>query len=178
MTPETIVKIYGCPASRAAKWATPLTDAMERFEIDTAARQAAFLAQIGHESGRLLYVRELWGPTPAQERYEGRADLGNTQPGDGYRFRGRGLLQITGRANYAACSVGLFGCESKLLIEPALLEQTGYAALSAAWWWAGHGLNVHADLGDFERITRIVNGGLNGQVDRVAIYERAGKALA
>ncbi len=76
-------------------------------QINTPARAAAFLAQVGHESGQLRYLREIWGPTPAQVRYEGRADLGNAQPGDGKRFMGRGLIQITGRKNYADCGAAL-----------------------------------------------------------------------
>ena len=76
---------------------------MGRFQIIGIKRVAAFIAQIGHESGQLVYAREIWGPTPAQAKYEGRKDLGNTVPGDGFKYRGRGLIQITGRANYAAC---------------------------------------------------------------------------
>lgn len=120
---------------------------------------AAFIAQIGHESGQLVYVREIWGPTPAQTKYEGRADLGNTVPGDGLKCRGRGLIQITGRANYAACGEAL-GLD--LINHPELLEQPQYACMSAAWFWATKGLNTLADAGDFDRITKRINGWLNG----------------
>lgn len=98
MTPELLADALGIKIGRAEKWAAHITEAMERFEINTPLRQAAFLAQIGHESGRLVYVREIWNPPRCawQERYEGRADLGNTQTGDGERFRGRGLIGMLG----------------------------------------------------------------------------------
>lgn len=151
------------------------------FDINSPAQQAAFLAQIAHESGRLVYVRELWGPTPAQQRYEGRIDLGNTQPGDGFRYRGRGLIQITGRANYRAVRDGL----RRLLqldvpdfeAAPELLEMPRWAALSAAWFWSAKGCGPLADAGEFERLTRRINGGTNGLADRVALWGGAKAAL-
>lgn len=174
MTPETLKSCLGCPPYRAEKWAKPLTDAMDKYGITTPARQSAFLAQIGHESGRLVYVRELWGPTPAQKRYEGRLDLGNTQPGDGFKYRGRGLIQVTGRANYAKVghALGL-----GLLNTPELLEKPEWAAESAAWFWADRGLNELADTGDFRTITRKINGGFNGYNERMMLWEQSKKAL-
>ena len=136
---------------------------------------AAFIAQIGHESGQLQYVREIWGPTAAQLRYEGRADLGNTVTGDGSRYRGRGLIQITGRANYAACGEAL-GID--LINHPELLEQPQYACLSAAWFWAMKGLNTLADAGEFNTVTRRINGGLNGLADRLSLWVKAREVLA
>lgn len=147
---------------------------MALYAIDSPARQAAFLAQVGHESGRLIYVRELWGPTPTQEGYEGRADLGNTQPGDGFRFMGRGLIQITGRANYQTAAAALL---LPLIDSPELLEQPGNAAQSAAWFWTSHGLNDLANVGDFNTITKRINGGLNGLQDRLALYALCKSAL-
>lgn len=177
MTPETLAQVMGCKLERAALWAPHLTAAMDAYEINSVPRQTAFLAQVGHESGRLRYVREIWNPAqcPWQARYEGRADLGNTQPGDGQRFMGRGLIQITGRANYDACgnAIGL-----DLLTTPELLETPKYAALSAGWFWDWKRLNALADLGDFERITRRINGGLNGLDDRIALYSAAQAAFA
>lgn len=148
---------------------------MNRYGIVGTARVAAFIAQVGHESGQLRYVREIWGPTAQQLTYEGRADLGNTVKGDGSKFRGRGLIQITGRANYSACGEAL-GLD--LVNNPELLEQPQHAAMSAAWFWSTRGLNTLADQGDFAKITRRINGGLTGQDDRHALYEKALKVLA
>lgn len=174
MTSGELAAALGVPAARTVPWAQPLSAAMALWAIDSPARQAMFLAQIGHESGRLVYVRELWGPTPAQARYEGRKDLGNTEPGDGKRFMGRGLIQITGRANYAKAgdALGL-----PLTDQPELLEQPTNAALSAAWFWNTHGLNELADAGDFDTITRRINGGTNGIADRRALLTLATNAL-
>lgn len=160
--------------SVAQRWLGPIVQAMDRYGIDTPQRQAAFLAQIAHESGRFQYVREIWGPTPAQRRYEGRGDLGNTVPGDGRRFLGRGLIQITGRNNYRAAGLAL---EIDLIRAPERLEEPEFAALSAAWFWRSKGLNELADLGDFDRITRRINGGLNGIEERRALWVSARAAL-
>lgn len=151
------------------------------FAIDSPQRIAAFLAQIAHESGRLVYVRELWGPTPAQLRYEGRADLGNTQTGDGFRYRGRGLIQTTGRANYAATRDGLVHfvpLVPDFEATPEMLEAPKWAALSAGWFWYAHGLNDLADGDQFMTITRRINGGTNGYADRVALWDGAKAVLA
>lgn len=158
---------------RAALFCGPLTEAMAAYGINTPERVAAFLAQVAHESGSLRYVREL----ASGEAYEGRKDLGNTQPGDGVRFKGRGLIQITGRSNYSDCSESLFGHRSTLLDHPELLEQPGYATMSAGWFWNSRNLNALADAGQFEAITRRINGGLNGQADRLAHYHRALEVL-
>lgn len=107
---------------RASAFLLPLNDAMIAYAIDTPAREAAFLAQVAHESGELRYVREI----ASCRAYEGRKDLGNTHPGDGMKYKGRGLLQITGRANYWACSLALFGDE-RLLAHPEMLESAKYA---------------------------------------------------
>lgn len=177
---DLLVAALGCTPERAALFAGPLDTACARYAIDTPARLAAFLSQIGHESGALRYVAELWGPTPAQARYEGRADLGNTQPGDGYKYKGRGLIQTTGRANYVqlrdrlrAAGVDCPDFEGS----PESLEQPRWAALSAADYWDMRRINAAADAGDFERVTKLVNGGLNGYADRSARWERAKQAL-
>ena len=147
-----------------------LNSAMEEFLINSPARQAAFLAQIGHESGQFRYSEEI----ASGAAYEGRADLGNTEVGDGKRYKGRGLIQITGRANYAACGEAL-GLD--LIGEPSLLQEPENACRSAAWYWKSRRLNELADVGNFERITRKINGGLNGQADRLILWERAKEQL-
>lgn len=167
---EQFRKATGLSGTKAQDWYPHVAKACVEFGITTPTRIAAFLAQVGHESGSFVYTREIWGPTAAQQRYEGRADLGNWEPGDGSRYRGRGLIQITGRANYQAVSDGL-GVD--FVGNPALLEQPEYAAMSAAWWWANNGCNDLADSGDFERLTRRINGGLNGYADRVARWKQA-----
>ena len=174
MTPDVLMQATGCAPQRADVWAGPVTAAMALYSIDSPARQAAFLAQIAHESGLFAYVRELWGPTSAQQGYEGRTDLGNNVPGDGFKFRGRGLIQVTGRANYARMGAEL-GLD--LLNHPELLEVPSNAVLSAAQYWTDHNLNQYADSGDFETLTRRINGGLNGLSDREAIWNLAKAAL-
>lgn len=168
----------GCTTARSATWLPFIQRACQVFGIDTPTRLAAFLAQIGHESARLVHVREIWGPAqvPAQARYEGRADLGNTQPGDGKRYMGRGLIQTTGRTNYAATRDGLRAALPDVPdfeADPAALELPEWAAMSAAWYWHSRGLNALADAGDFFRITRKINGGTNGMQDRLLLWERA-----
>lgn len=155
---------------RAETFLEPMNAAMDEFEINTPARQAAFLAQIAHESGSLRYVKEI----ASGDAYEGRGDLGNTQEGDGVRFKGRGLIQITGRANYAQCGAAL-GLD--LLAEPELLETPENACRSAAWFWHSRGLNELADAGEFRLITKRINGGYNGLSDRQAYYIKAKEVL-
>ena len=179
MTPSLLRAATGCTQDAADLYAEHLSAACEHYRIDTPVRLAAFLAQIGHESGGLRHVREIWGPTEAQQRYEGRLDLGNSQPGDGALYRGRGLIQCTGRTNYRAMTNALrsFGAPD-FEAEPEALEQPQWAAWSAAAWWATHGCNELADVSSFEALTRRINGGLNGLDDRVARWERAKTALA
>jgi putative chitinase len=156
---------------RASMFLAPLNAAMYEFGIDTPARAAAFLAQVGHESGELVYVKEL----ASGEAYEGRHDLGNTSPGDGVKYKGRGLLQITGKANYIALAADL---KLDCVEHPELMEQPYNAARSAGWFWKKHNLNQYADSGDFITLTKRVNGGTNGLASRQALWEAAKKALA
>ena len=185
MSPEELQEATGCSAERAMLWAEPLTAAMERYEINTPARQAAFLAQLVHESGRFRWVREIWGPTPAQLRYGGRADLGNTRPEArafadaagievGRFYAGHGLIQVTGYSNHLKAGLAL-GIDAAA--HPELLEQPEHAANSAGDFWSTHGLNELADQGRFELVTRRINGGLNGYTDRVIAWDRAKAAL-
>jgi len=174
ITAEQLASCTGCSILRAASYLTPMTDTLVHFDINSPARQAMFLAQVGHESDSMIFVKELWGPTPTQKGYEGRADLGNSQPGDGFLFRGRGLIQITGRANYAAAAMAL---DIDCLTHPELLETTENACLVSGWFWSTRGLNEVADSGDFVHCTRIINGGTNGFADRSARWNVAKKAL-
>jgi putative chitinase len=175
ITEQQLLQILPNAGRQAGVFVSGLNTAMAKWEIDTPKRQAAFIAQIGHESGQLRLVREIWGPTAQQTRYEGRADLGNTVKGDGFRYRGRGLIQITGRANYAACGEAL---GLNLIDKPELLELPQHAAMSAAWFWSTNGLNTLADQGEFVKITRRINGGINGLNDRLALYKVAQKVQA
>lgn len=173
ITLDQLRRIMPYAGDRAAIYLDPLNQAMAEFGIDTPARQAGFLAQIAHESGSLKYTREI----ASGATYEGRRDLGNTEPGDGMRFKGRGLIQITGRHNYMICSLALYGDE-RLLDKPWLLESVIGACRSAAWYWSAFGLNAIADAGDVKRMTRRINGGLNGLAERQAYYTQALQVLA
>jgi putative chitinase len=171
ITLDELKKIMPYAGRRAEFYIDHLNSAMDEFGIDTPQRQAAFLAQIAHESGSLNYVKEL----ASGEAYEGRKDLGNVLPGDGVRYKGRGLVQITGRNNYRDCGIAL---GTDLVDCPELLETPELACRSAAWFWQSRGLNELADKGDFLLITKRVNGGTNGYKDRLAYYERAQEVLA
>jgi putative chitinase len=175
ITQQQLLQILPNASAKAGVFVPVLNTAMQRYQIVGSKRVAAFIAQIGHESGQLVYVREIWGPTTQQAKYEGRKDLGNSVPGDGQKYRGRGLIQITGRANYLSCGAAL-GLD--LIYQPELLEQPKYACLSAAWFWATNGLNTLADADKFETITRRINGGLNGQADRLKLWGKATAVLA
>lgn len=179
LTVETLIAIMPEARRAAGLFVTPLNAAMAEFKIITPLRAAAFLAQIGHESGRLCYTREL-GSSDYLDKYDtGRlaARLGNTpqDDDDGQRYRGRGLIQITGRRNYELCG---FGLGVDLIAQPELLEQPELACRSAAWFWHNENLNALADKHAFDIITHRINGGQNGREDRIALYQRALKVLA
>lgn len=152
------------------KFCQPLNETMDKYQINTPQRMACFLAQLAHESGCLKYVKEL----ATGQAYEGRKDLGNIEPGDGVKFKGRGLIQITGRTNYGALSKAL---GADLINHPELLEGPVYASLSAGWFWDSRKLNELADVMDFLRITRRINGGINGLEDRQKYFALAKKTL-
>ncbi|CAM5297383.1 glycoside hydrolase family 19 protein [Pseudomonas fragi] len=175
ITQQQLLQILPNAGPVAGVFVPVLNAAMGHYQIIGPKRVAAFIAQIGHESGQLKYVKEIWGPTAAQTKYEGRKDLGNTVAGDGSKYRGRGLIQITGRANYMACGEAL-GLD--LITQPELLEKPQHACMSAAWFWATKGLSTLADAGQFDKITQRINGGQNGAADRQALYARALKVLA
>jgi putative chitinase len=166
--------------SQAGVFISALNIAMTHRNINTPKRIAAFLAQVGHESGQLQYVREL-GSAQYLSKYDTGAlamRLGNTpeSDGDGQKYRGRGLIQITGRDNYRQCSLGIFG-DDRLLFLPGLLEKPRWAAESAGWFWEHNGFNELADRDQFNSITRRINGGLNGLQDRLQLWARARAVL-
>jgi len=143
---------------------------LNQYEITTPIRLCSYFAQIGHESGQLNYSEEL----ASGQAYEGRKDLGNIEQGDGIRFKGRGLIQITGRSNYDKLS-NAFGID--FIQEPELLESPEYAVLSSLWFWKSKNLNQIADSGNFELLTKRINGGINGLKDRLEIFERCKKFI-
>jgi putative chitinase len=171
ITADEIHRIMPHAADRVERFEPHINHAMTDFEIDNTLRIGAFIAQVAHESGELRYVREL----ASGESYEGRLDLGNTEPGDGPRFRGRGLIQITGRHNYQQCGNAL---GQNLLSRPELLEEPEYASRSAAWFWSSRGLNELADKEDFRLITKRINGGYTHYKQRYAYYMKALKVLS
>lgn len=201
LTEQQLLQILPNAGPRAGVFVPALNRAMARWKIDSRVRQAAFLAQVGHESGQLRNLVEnlnysgealvrTWpnrftmqtaGACARQPEkiankvYGGRMGNGPEASGDGWLFRGRGLIQLTGRSNYRAAAGGL---GLPLEVQPELLEQPEQAAQSAAWWWSNHGLNELADKGDFLTITKRINGGTNGLADRQALYECALKVLA
>jgi putative chitinase len=205
MTPELLRKAWGCTPAIAERFAEPLSAACAFYSIDTPARLAAFLAQTGHESGGGKYMRELWGPTPQQKRYERDFNapwpenaqqaklpefernrlafgLGNTEPGDGERFMGRSGIQTTGRFNYARVRDRLRERFPSLdvpdfVAEPHRLEEVQWACLAMCDYWDWKSLNALADAGDFIAITKKINGGVNGLADRQARLKRTTAAL-
>ena len=179
ITQQQLQQILPNAGQTAGVFVPVLNTAMDRFQIVGTKRIAAFIAQIGHESGQFRYMREL-----GNDQYLSKYDtgtlakrLGNTPEadGDGQKYRGRGLIQITGRANYMMCGEAL---ALDLINHPELLEKPQHACMSAAWFWASRGLNTLADAGKFDTITRRINGGQNGAADRQALYARALKVLA
>jgi len=185
MSPETLAAALQIPLARASLWADPLSAAMALYEIDTPARQAAFLAQCGHECGRFQWLRELWGPTSEQKLYEpftpkSRA-LGNTTDGDGFRYRGGGLLGITGRYNFRVMGQKIgFDLEAN----PDLIVRPDVASLASAQFWADRNFNAYADAGQFLTLSRAINLGNpnstappNGMDDREQLWTSCKAAL-
>lgn len=171
---EQLTQIMPQAGKRAALFLNALNSAMTEFGISSKLNQAAFLATVAHESGQLIYMREL----ASGDAYEMRADLGNTWPGDGRRFKGRGPIQITGRANYAACG-DVLGLD--LISNPELLEIPEKGCRASAWFWKTHNIGRYAEAGDFDGVSDAINrgrktvviGDSNGWGDRLQFYERA-----
>ena len=199
ITAQQLLQILPNAGQVAGVFVPVLNTAMSRYQIVGAKRTAAFIAQVGHESGQLTRLvenlnysadalRKTWPSrfdvelaTTAARKPEQIANIaysnrmGNTAPGDGWKYRGRGLIQITGKNNYRACGEAL-GLD--LIAQPVLLEKPQHACMSAAWFWAINGLNTLADADKFDAITQRINGGQNGSADRQALYGRALKVLA
>lgn len=175
MTPELLSQAMPLAAARIAAFAAPLINTMDEFDIRTPKRQAAFLAQVAHESGSLRYVREI-ADGSAYDTGELAKRLGNTpeKDGDGQRYKGRGLIQITGRDNYYRCGVAL---DVDLIARPERLEETVLACRSSGWFWQSRMLNRFADKDEFGAMTKAINGGYNGLDDRIAHWLRARRVL-
>ena len=220
ITAQQLLQILPNASQVAGVFVPVLNTAMNRYQIVGTKRIAAFVAQIGHESGHLTRLVEnlnysadglanTWSSRYAEPDGKGKYvkvqvagkarnkpntlalsvdrkpeqianiaygnRMGNAAPGDGWKYRGRGLIQITGKNNYRACGEAL-GLD--LIAQPELLEKPQHACMSAAWFWATKGLSTLADAGQFDKITQRINGGQNGAADRQALYARALKVLA
>lgn len=152
---------------RLSYFVEPLNAAMKEYEITTPLRQAAFLAQVCHESGSFFVLREM----ASGDKYEWRADLGNVHLGDGSKYRGRGLLQLTGRKLYMLCGQAL---ELDLISNPDLLEDHPHSSRSAAWYWSDYKeLNGLAEKRNMARIADRLGNSYAGVVDLILFYERA-----
>lgn len=169
LSAENLSKIM--PKCKApASWADLITSVGIEFEINTPGRMAAFLAQLAHESGEFRWLEEI----ASGEAYEGRKDLGNVKPGDGKRYKGRGPIQLTGRANYAKYGK-LLGLD--LEGSPELASAANVGLRIAGAYWQQNKLNALADAGKFDAITKKINGGYNGKADRDKYYARARTVL-
>lgn len=220
MTDQEILQILPGASKVSRAFLAFINSSMSLYSVIGVKRSAAFISQVGHESGQLTRMVEnlnysadglanTWPNRYAESDgkggyvkfmvngrqrnkpnalglslhrkpeqiannvYAGR--MGNTAPGDGWKYRGRGLIQLTGKNNYRLCGEAL-GLD--LLGRPELLEELEHACMAAGWFWKSNGLNELADKGDIEGITLRINGGLNGLSDRKALYERALKVLA
>jgi predicted chitinase len=156
---------------KATTYLPYLNNAMIEGEINTPLRIAAFVSQLAHESAQLKYFEEL----ASGKDYEGRKDLGNIKPGDGVRYKGRGPIQLTGRANYHLAGVAL-GID--LINNPTRASDPSVAFRIAIWFWFTKKLNELADEGKFDSITKKINGGFNGKADRDRYYQKALKVLS
>ena len=199
ITVQQLLQILPNAGQSAGVFVPVLNTAMNRYQIVGAKRIAAFIAQVGHESCQLTRLVENlnYGADALRKTWPNRFDanmasalarkpeqianiayanrMGNSAPGDGWKYRGRGLIQITGKSNYRACGEAL---DLDLIAQPELLEKPQHGSMSAAWYWATNGLNTLADSGRFDAITQRINGGQTGAADRLALYTRALKVLA
>lgn len=172
ITKEQMQKIVPGAAGRIGKYLNYINGYADTFGINTPLRMCHYLAQILHESGELKYTCEL----ASGKAYEGRKDLGNTEPGDGVRYKGRGLIQITGKANYMAYNSSNY-CKGDVVAHPELLEKPLGAVKSSMWYWLTHDLNRLADKDNILRVTKRINGGTNGLASREEYLRRAKEVL-
>lgn len=196
MTFEDLIYIISCSKSRGQKWFNILEQTFNYYQINSPLRKAAFLAQTAHESCRYTVLEEnlnysaeklieifpkYFDQDSAKEYarhpikigarvYALRMGNGDEWSRDGWRYRGRGLIQLTGKATYFSCSQAI-GFD--FVKDPDKLATERFAALSAGWYWHTRGLNELSDKRDFDSITRRINGGLNGYEDRMSLYNRA-----
>ena len=201
ITEALLVQSQTCTPAMADKWLIPLQFTCDKFDINTPERIAGFLAQIGHESGGFRFtsenlnyraealtrvwpsrfppgVAESYAMQPekiANRAYADRMGNGDEASGDGWKYRGRGLIQLTGKDNYAAFSLD---ADNEALVNPDLVAEPELAALSAGWFWKKNGLNALADNRDIVGMTRRINGGTNGLDDRQMRYSRLISVLA
>ena len=199
ITAQQLLQILPNAGQVAGVFVPVLNTAMSRYQIVGVKRIAAFVAQVGHESGHLTRLVENlnYSASALRMTWPNRFDanmasalarkpeqianiaygnrMGNSAPDDGWKYRGRGLIQITGKNNYLLCGEVL---ALDLINHPEVLEKPQHACMSAAWYWATNGLNTLADAGQFDKITQRINGGQNGAGDRQALYALSLKVLA
>lgn len=167
-TPLTVTLInVGVRTSRAEEFAKPLTLAMQEFGIAAPMEQAAFLANGLHETMMLRYLREVWGPTVAQKKYNNRPEKGNTNPGDGYRYRGGGFIHLTWCCNYESAGRAI-GVDLKN--NPERVAEPTIACRSAGHFWKSRGLNAVLAAGGFVAVVKSINGGTNGLAERERLF--------
>ena len=197
MNTAQLAQILKMKPAKAGEWIDAINETFEKFDISTPERQACFLGQCAHESGGFTALSEnlnysaaslcrVWPkrfPTMtdgqncernpqkiANKVYASRMGNGDEESGEGYAYRGRGLIQLTGKSNYEACGEAL---SVDLVENPDLVATPQYAALSAGWFWNKNKLNVYADKNDMEGLTKKINGGTHGIEDRVARTQAA-----
>lgn len=178
----------GVSPSISLQWAELLNKTLPEWQINTPLRIAMFLAQVLHESGKFRYLKEIWGPTMQQAKYErdfskpwpGERgsrnwlpyNLGNSQKGDGKKFMGRGPIQITGRSNYTKASMKIYG-DDRAVKDPKIFEQPEEGLKASLWFWDVNKLNELADNRDIVKASQKINGGNNGLGDRQKLYQKA-----
>ncbi|MBD2103272.1 glycoside hydrolase family 19 protein [Leptolyngbya sp. FACHB-261] len=180
VTADQVLKIVGSQnlESRIKSLIPGLNATLDKFEINTDLRIAHFLAQIIHESGGFRWIREIWGPTDQQKRYDPPSRLatmlGNTHAGDGKKYMGRGAIQLTGRSNYQQFSNAI---AVDFVSHPEWAESPQYAIMVAGWYWKTRKINLPADSDNVVRVTRLINGGTIGLAERRKYLDRAKQVI-